>query len=208
MKKEKCKEFCYLIRENETNNKIEYFDFNLMKFTNSCKNTVPFSTIDAMTTLFDDEKEFEFYFNEQGEDNKFYNYKIMFKFGINGDFKYCKVIWNDFKLNALSKITDNKVDFSLPIVYSVFDEIISEIKKNGSAFAFALSCAKSSEKKLSDYCEKLIGALACNPKSLSTEMLVDAFRDYRDMRALYLNYKGYQKRDESYKLQLKKLFSN
>lgn len=48
--KKKYTETCYLIRENETNDKIEYFDFNLMKFTGSCDKSVPFSTIDAMTT--------------------------------------------------------------------------------------------------------------------------------------------------------------
>lgn len=206
--KKKYTETCYLIRENETNDKIEYFDFNLMKFTDSCDKSVPFSTIDAMTTLFDDENDFECYINPQDENNEFYNYNIMAKNGKNGNFKFYGVIWNDFKLNALSKVTDDKVDFSLPIVYSIFYEIISEIKNNGSAFALFVSSAKSNDRRLSDYSEKIIGVLASNTTSLSSRMLIDSFLDYKEIRALYLNYKAYQKRYESYQLQLKKLFSN
>ena len=132
----------------------------------------------------------------------------MAKNGKNGNFKFYGVIWNDFKLNALSKVTDDKVDFSLPIVYSIFYEIISEIKNNGSAFALFVSSAKSNDRRLSDYSEKIIGVLASNTTSLSSRMLIDSFLDYKEIRALYLNYKAYQKRYESYQLQLKKLFSN
>ncbi len=206
--KKKCTETCYLIRENELDGKIEYFDFTSMKFNDSKLRSTTFSTIDAMTTLFDDERDFEFYINPTDESNITYNYKIMSRCDKKENYKYYNVIWNDYKLNALSKITDDRVDFSLPIVYSIFDEIISEIKKIGSGFALSIECSKSNDKRLNDYSKKLIGALASNKDALSTSVLVDAFSDYKEIRALYLNFKGYQNRNESYKLQLKKIFNN
>lgn len=207
MKKKKTGETCYFVRENEISGKIEYFDFASMRFTDSRVKNTTFSTIDAMTTLFDDESDFEFYINPSDESCEYYNYKIMARHDKKENYKYYNVIWNDYKLNALSKITDDKVDFSLPIVYSVFEEMISEIKKIGSGFALAIECNKSNDKRLSDYSKKLLGALASNRETLRTEMLVDAFSDYNEIRALYLNYKGYQNRNESYRLQLKKLFN-
>lgn len=205
MKKKKNTETCYLVRENELGGKLEYFDIASMKFTELKVKSSNFSTIDAMTTLFDDERDFELYLNPLEENNNSYNYKIMYRYDKKDNYKFYNVIWNDYKLNALSKITEDRVDFSLPIVYGIFDEMISEIRKIGSGFAFSVECSKSNDKRLSDYSKKLIGALASNREALKTEMLIDSFLDYKEMRALYLNYKGYQKRDESYKLQLRKL---
>lgn len=208
MKKKKSTETCYLVRENELGGKLEYFDIASMKFTESKVKSTNFSTIDAMTTLFDDESDFEFYLSPLEENNNSYSYKIMYRYDKKDNYKYYNVIWNDYKLNALSKITEDRVDFSLPIVYSIFDEMISEIRKIGSGFALSVECCKSNDKRLSDYSKKLIGALASNKETLKTEMLIEPFLNYKEMRALYLNYKGYQNRDESYKLQLRKFLSN
>lgn len=178
-----------LVREDIENEYIEYFDFETMSFVNKVTKGVDISTIDAMTTLFEDENGFVDYVSKVKDDNEyFFDYKIIYATNKTKEEKILKIIWNDSKLNSISKLADGKVDFVSDLNFNLFLNIIEEIKKKNGLTKRILTSKKESF-KLNDQNRKIVEIISGLKVDVPIKDLIEVFSDYKEYRALYLNYK-------------------
>lgn len=179
-----------LIREDIDNEYLEYFDFESMSFVNKVTKGVDLSSIDALTTMFTDGNELNNYIEKIDNDNEYnYTYKIIFTTNKSKEEKVLKVVWNDPTLSSISKLSDNKVDFVSDYNYMTFLAIIEEIKNNKSGLARKIASSKKESYRLSDYNKKIVEVVASSKKEVPFKDLLEVFSDYKECRALYLNYK-------------------
>ena len=199
-----------LVREDIENEYIEYFDFETMSFVNKVTKGVDISTIDAMTTLFEDENGFVDYVSKVKDDNEyFFDYKIIYATNKTKEEKILKIIWNDSKLNSISKLADGKVDFVSDLNFNLFLNIIEEIKKKNGLTKRILTSKKESF-KLNDQNRKIVEIISGLKVDVPIKDLIEVFSDYKEYRALYLNYKYFlAEKENSFQNQFnkrKKLF--
>ena len=193
-----------LVREDIDNEHIEYFDFETMSFINKVTRGVALSTIDAMTTLFMDSSELSNYFDKV-ENDYTYTYKIIFT-NKNQEEKVLKIIWNDPTLSSFSKLADGEVDFTSDYNFNTFFGIIDEIKDVKNGLARRIATSKKESYRLSENNRKIVEVIASSKKEISPKDLMEIFSDYKECRALYLNYK-YNKveQEKSFQSQILKI---
>ena len=177
-----------LVREDIDNEHIEYFDFESMTVVNNVTKGVDISSIDALTTLFDDEKELSEYVDKVDSDYS-YTYKIIFTTNKSKEEKVLKIVWNDPTLSSFSKIADGKVDFTSDYNFNTFFSIISDIKDSRNGLAKRIVSSKKESFKLNDQNKKIVEVIASSRKEIPYKDLMDSFFEYKECRALYLNYK-------------------
>ncbi len=193
------KENYHLVRSNLNNANLDYFDFNEMCFTKERSNGVPLSTIDAVTTWFPDGEYFCNYLDRTDTIKQDYNYafyieQYRYLKGIEGPHMY--VVWNDITLNAITKITDGRIDLVHEEVYHIFLDIVEELKNPQSALAEMLLTSERPETRLTDVSKSLVKDLSVSSvtgKQPTFYEMVDTFSPYDDFRALYLAYKENEK---------------
>ena len=195
-----------LIREDIDNEYLEYFDFESMSFVNKITKGMDISSIDALTTMFLDGNDLNNYI-EKLEDNEYnYTYKIIYTTNKTKEEKVLKVIWDDPTLSSISKLADGKVDFTSDHNYHTFIDIIEEIKNAKSGLARRIATSKKESYRLNDQNKKIVEVLASSKKDIPFKDLIDVFSDYKECRALYLNYKFNKiEMENSYKNQLMKI---
>ena len=179
-----------LIREDVDNEYLEYFDFETMSFINKITKGVDLSTIDALTTMFIDDKELNNYI-EKVDSEYNYTYKIIYTTSKKKEEKVLKVIWDDVTLSSISKLADGKVDFVSDYNYYVFLAIIDAIKNNKNGLVKRISSSKKESYRLSDQNRKIIEFIANSKEEIPFKALIEVFSDYKEFRALYLNFKYY-----------------
>lgn len=179
-----------LIREDVDNEYLEYFDFETMSFINKITKGVELSTIDALTTMFTDDKELNNYI-EKVDSEYNYTYKIIYTTSKKKEEKVLKVIWDDVTLSSISKLADGKVDFVSDYNYYVFLAIIDAIKNNKNGLVKRISSSKKESYRLSDQNRKIIEFIANSKEEIPFKALIEVFSDYKEFRALYLNFKYY-----------------
>lgn len=179
-----------LIREDVDNEYLEYFDFETMSFINKITKGVELSTIDALTTMFTDDKELNNYI-EKVDSEYNYTYKIIYTTSKKKEEKVLKVIWDDVTLSSISKLADGKVDFVSDYNYYVFLAIIDAIKNNKNGLVKRISSSKKESYRLSDQNRKIIEFIANSKEEIPFKALIEVFSDYKEYRALYLNFKYY-----------------
>lgn len=178
----------FLVREDILNEYIEYFDFENMYFTSKLTKGVMLSTVDALTTMFNDEKELSDYIDKISQEYNF-TYKILHKsFGKKED-KVLNVVWNDIYLSSLSKLADFKVDFTNDYNFQILYDIINAVKNKKNGLLKSITSSKKESTKLSDYNKKIIMEIVNTNKEPTPKDLMEIFSDYNEIRALYLNYK-------------------
>ena len=177
-----------LIREDVDNEYLEYFDFETMSFINKITKGVELSTIDALTTMFTDDKELNNYI-EKVDSEYNYTYKIIYTTSKKKEEKVLKVIWDDVTLSSISKLADGKVDFVSDYNYYVFLAIIDAIKNNKNGLVKRISSSKKESYRLSDQNRKIIEFIANSKEEIPFKALIEVFSDYKEFRALYLNFK-------------------
>ena len=178
-----------LIREDIENEYIEYFDFEKMAFVDKIAKSVDISTIDALTTLFSDQEELNDYLSVSKNNNDYnYKYKIIYKQNRKSEEKLFKCIWNDPSLSSISKLSDNKVDFTSESNYSLFLKIIEDIKNNQNGLVKRIVTSRKESFKLNKNNIKIIECIASG-EEIPLKDLMDIFSDYKEYRALYINYK-------------------
>lgn len=182
-----------LIREDIENEYLEYFDFDSMSFVNKVTKDVDLSSIDALTTLFENQEELSDYIDKVEEFHNEYNYsyKIIYTINKTKEEKVLKIVWNDPTLSSFSKLADGKVDFSNDKNYYTFLYIIESIKKCKNGLVKRIMTSKKESYRISDNNKKIIETLTNSKKEVSFKDLMDVFSDYKECRALYLNYKYY-----------------
>ena len=196
-----------LIREDIDNEYLEYFDFESMSFVNKITKGVELSSIDALTTMFFDGNDLNNYIEKIENDNEYnYTYKIIYTTNKSKEEKVLKIIWDDSTLNSISKLADGKVDFVSDYNYMTFLAIIDEIKDVKSGLARKIATSKKESYRLSDYNKKIIEVIASSKKEIPFKDLLDVFSDYKEYRALYLNFKYNDiEQNKSFKEQLAKI---
>lgn len=192
-------------RENIYNDDIEFFNFKTMDFEDARSEGVMLSTIDSMTTLFTDGDELERYLSKDSNKEHMYKYMIVYRNNKNEEDKELKPVWDDMKLNAISKISDGKINYDNSIMIEIAYEIFNEIKNPNSLLARRIVKERKNDYKLDDYNKKLIGALASSKRSPSINDLTEAFSSYKEFRTLYLNYKDNKNKNDDWKVTLRKL---
>ncbi|MBR1386672.1 MAG: hypothetical protein IJ568_07575 [Bacilli bacterium] len=195
----------FLKRENIYKEEIEFFNFKTMDFEDKRNEGVMLSTIDSMTTLFSDGDELERYLSKDTRKEHMYKYIIVYRNNKNEEERELNPVWDDMKLNAISKISDGKINYDNNIMIELAEEIFDEIKKPNSLLARKIVKAKKNDLKLDDYNKKLVGALASSKRSPFIGDLTEAFSSYKEFRALYLNYKENQNKKDDWKEILRKL---
>ena len=197
-----------LIREDIENEYLEFFDFESMSFVNKVTKGVDLSSIDALTTMFFDGNDLNNYIEKiDNEDNEYnYTYKIIYTTNKSKEEKVLKVIWDDSTLSSISKLADGKVDFVSDYNYMTFLAIIEEIKDTKSGLAKKIASSKKESYRLNDHNKKIIEVLASSKKEVPYKDLIEVFSDYKECRALYLNYKYNNiEQNKSFKEQLIKI---
>ena len=180
-----------LVREDIDNEYVEFFDFESMSFVNKITKGVDISTIDSMTTLFVDENDFMNYFDKiKNNDEYNYKYKIIYTTNKSREEKVLKIVWDDARLNSISKLADGKVDFASDYNFSLFLEILEEIKKK-NGLTKRISTSKKESFKLNEQNRKIIEIISGLKVEVPIKDLIEVFSDYKEYRALYLNYKYY-----------------
>ena len=180
----------YLIKENKNTNEVEYFNFETMDFSRNIFKGVALSTLDSLTSMFVDGREFEgFIKRKEVPDDYPYEYKIEYKDKRRKQDLYLPVIWNDMKINAMSKLADGYVDFSNWSNYELLFSIVDDIKDNTTGLAKRIASSKKDSTKVSDQNKKLVVVIASSRKEVPIGDILDAFKNYKEFRALYLGYK-------------------
>ena len=177
----------------------EYFDFETMDFSDKKGKGVQLSTIDALTTLFFDGQDLDNYLDKKTDIEREYGYRyyISYTSRKNDEEKTMEVVWNDPILNAISKITDNKIDLAHDNVYHFYVNALDEIKDPRSGLAMSILHSKKESTRLNDYQRGIVGVLASytsTKRAPSEYDIARAFENYKDFRALYLGYKDYHTR--------------
>ena len=180
-----------LIREDIDNEYLEYFDFETMSFVNKVTTGLDLSSIDALTTLFEDERELSNYIDKVEEFHNEYNYsyKIIYTTNKSKEEKVLKIVWNDPTLSSFSKLADGKVDFTSDKNYFTFLNIIESIKDTKNGLAKRIATSKKESYRLNEHNKKIVEVLASSKKEVPFKDLMEVFSDYKECRALYLNYK-------------------
>ncbi len=180
-----------LIREDIENEYLEYFDFESMSFVNKVTKEVDLSSIDVLTTLFENQEELSNYIDKVEEFHSEYNYsyKIIYTTNKTKEEKVLKVVWNDSTLSSFSKLADGKVDFTSEKNYYTFFNIIESIKDTKNGLSRKIATSKKESYRLSDHNRKIVEVLSSSKKEIPFKDLMEVFADYKECRALYLNYK-------------------
>lgn len=173
----------YLIKENVEEDKIEIFNFEIMDFARVEKRGVALSTIDSLTSFFEDGKALERYLkkDEVDDDEVEYEYKILCKNKREKEDIYLPVIWNDTNISSLSKLANGIVDYTSEYNFELMNKIISDNNK------------------------KIVALIAHSDKEVPLAAILDAFKSYKEVRALYLNYRDNEMELLQYNQILKKL---
>lgn len=181
-----------LIREDLDNDKIEFFDLETMSFVKNNTKGIDLPCIDVMTTSFDGPAHFTSYIDETKQSQHSYTYKIIYKALKKKESVILPVVWDDIPLNSFSKLSDGKVDFVQDYNYDNFFRIIDEVRDPKNGLARKIATAKKASLKMCKDNRKAIEALASSDKETPYRELMLAFSNYRECRALYLNYKEYK----------------
>ena len=183
----------FLVRDK--NGIIDYFDFHKMRFSKYSSDGVSLSTIDSLTTWFPDGQYLCNFLDRTDVIKSNYDYKFYIK-QIIPNSKSPKpnmyVVWEDSTLNAISKITDGKVDLFHENVYEIFLNMINEIKDQQSGLARILLTSNRPEFRLSKLNKDTVEVLASSSSTKKMPLfseLVKCFLPYNEFRALYLAYK-------------------
>lgn len=197
----------YLIKVDNFTGDIEYFDFEMMDFSPEIVKPVPLSNIDALTTVFEDGQELDNYVSKTTRIDREYSYsfEIFYIPKKNSDFRYFNPVWNDSTLNSISKVSNGEVDFSNSKNYDTLFEIIDTIKRPESGLARKIIKSQREATRLTDKNKVIIGALASSNKQIEIETLEPIFSNYKEFRALYLNYKDNKSQKISLGEHLKKV---
>ena len=197
----------YLIKENIEEDKLEIFNFEIMDFAKMEKRGTALSTIDSMTSLFEDEKAFENYLKREeiDEEETEYDYKILYRDKRRKKDIYLPVIWNDMNISSLSRLANGTVDYTSENNFELINKIINEIKNVSNGLAKKIATSKKSATEISDNNKKIVTLIASSKKEVPFGTIIDAFRSYKEIRALYLNYKDREYELLDYKEMLKKL---
>jgi hypothetical protein len=180
------RDYYYLIRINERTDEIDYFDFGLMDFSIKKGNIATLSSIDCLTTMFEDQDDFEeFIYRDLNTDHD-YTYKIQYT-NKKGTVKYIPVVWNDYKLNALSKVANGRVDYSIEENYDSLSEIVERIKDVASGTARKIVTNKKEGFKISDDNKSIVEVIASSNKDVPFDAILKSFSIYTEARALYLS---------------------
>lgn len=165
------------------------------------------STIDSMTSLFEDEKAFENYLKKEeiDEEETEYDYKILYRDKRRKKDIYLPVIWNDMNISSLSRLANGTVDYTSENNFELINKIINEIKNVSNGLAKKIATSKKSATEISDNNKKIVTLIASSKKEVPFGTIIDAFRSYKEIRALYLNYKDREYELLDYKEMLKKL---
>ena len=197
-----------LVLENNSKKRKEYFHFDAMTFKKEKpKKGVKLSTIDALTTLFDDHEEMFDYLGIlfEFEDIKL---SIEYKPRPNGEFRYLDVVWADKALSSLSKISEHGVDFTGSKQYDTIMEIIEEIKKEDTGFIMQLLNPDKEDIRISDKARALVSAHSVSVDDRVVGSLIQHFKDYDDCRPLYLAYKEYKESNKRAKIIIRSWHQN
>lgn len=178
-----------LVREDLDNENIEFFDFEAMRFVKNITKGVDLSSVDALTTMFVDGNDLSDYIDKINNEENNYTYKIIYTTSKTQEEKVLKVIWDDKVLNSISKLADDKVDFVSDYNYMTFLCIIEEIKNPKSGLVKRINSSRKESYRLSDNNKKIIDAMINSKENITLKDLIDVFSDYKEYRALYLNYK-------------------
>ena len=188
-------------RIGKDNHQKEFFNFDTMSYCRKKPNGVFLSTIDAMTTLFNDGNDLDDYIeNEIGN----YEYRISY---IYKKKEYNLIpVWNDYKLNAISKTHNGNVDFKSEIPNSMMTVIFNEVMNPASGFALRVMKSKDNSYALEDNNKKLVGFLASTRNKSIIGNYVKTFSNYHEFRKMYLNYKEYEEDTNKLGTELKKFY--
>jgi hypothetical protein len=180
----------YLIKENKNTNEIEYFNFESMEFSRIIPKGVALSTLDSLTSMFQDGIEFESFIKRKDIEEEYpYEYKIEYKDKRRKQDLYLSVIWNDMRISAMSKLADGCVDYSNWSNYELLFNIIDDVKDSSSGLAKRIASSKKDSTKISDQNKKLVVVIASSRKEVPIGDILNAFKSYKEFRALYLSYK-------------------
>ena len=194
----------YFIRENKVNHTIEYFDFESNRYTNKKVLAVSLSTIDSMTSYFDNPEELDDYFERENNNNS-QQYKYMIIHSDKSNKNSLHPIWGDYRISSLSRVSNENVDFTHDLNCSLLLEILEKIKDSSNGLAKRIVKSSDEETELCVYNKTLVAVLASSDKIPSIEVISQAFKPYKEFRALYLNYKKNIEKNTSFKDQLQKL---
>lgn len=199
----------YLIKEDILTEQTEYFDFETMDFSTSKPGGVPLSTIDSLTTIFENGYELDSYVSKEKTKKIEYRFKIIYNLKRKVKEIELDPVWNDATLNAMSKTAEGHVDFTIDNNLFTLQEIQKEILNVSSGLARRINGSRKESTKLNETNKKIIGALASGSKLIHFGDLLTIFSDYKEFRALYLNYKENKINAYTNTLQeqLKKLYS-
>jgi hypothetical protein len=180
----------YLIKENKNTGEIEYFNFESMEFSRIIPKGVALSTLDSLTSLFVDGSEFESFVSKKDiNDSNPYEYEIEYKDKRRKQDLYLPVVWNDMRISAMSKLADGYVDYSNWSNYELLFNIVDDIKDNTTGLAKRIASSKKDSTKISDQNKKLVVVIASSRKEVPIADILESFKNYKEFRALYLNYK-------------------
>lgn len=194
----------YLTRVKRDNLEKEYFHFDEMRFdSEKPKRGVKLSTIDAMTSLFDDENDFILYINRDSLEGNNYNYQIEYKLKPVSDPKTLDVVWNNPTISALSKISENKVDFTGTKQFDTLNSIMNELKDPESGFIMHIMKPDREDIRISDKARAIVNVLNISKDDNLFHDFIEQFKDYKDFRSLFLGYEEYKKTNNKAKIIIK-----
>ncbi len=200
----------YLIKEDLLDGSIEYFNFEEMDFSLEKGKGVSLPTIDAMTSLFSNGQELCNYLGKKDTLERDYPFRFYIAYMPlkKENERHLDAVFDDVTLNAISKITDGKIDYSHGNVYDKFIEMITAIKDARTGLAMRLTHSKKDSTRLSDYNKSIVGVLASSSsthKEPSLPELMETFSTYKEFRALYLAFKENNANTYTLASQVKKL---
>lgn len=197
----------HLIKIDNITKEVEYFDFETMNFSKEPSKAYPLSSIDSLTTMFESGQELDDYLNKNSHFDREYScsFEIIYKGRKTGEIRSFQPVWNDSNLNSISKVCDGKVDFTNERNYDLLFTIIEMSSRPETGLALRIAKAKGEATRLSDQNKSLITAIASANKPLFRGEIQTVFSNYKEFRALYLNYKEHNPKDVHLKDYIKKL---
>ena len=191
----------YFERIGKENHQKEFFNFDTMTYCKKKPEGVSLSTIDAMTTLFTDGKDLDDYIENEIDE---YTYRISYIY--KKEEHHLIPVWDDMKLNAISKTHNFDVDFGATIPKNILLEIFDELVTSSSGFRSKMLKREDESHHLDYNSEKTVNLIAANRNRRLIEEFVKVFSNYHEFRKLYLNYRDYY--ENNYKLaeELQKVF--